>query len=292
MKRPTRAPRDEEGMILVNVLLFVAIASGILLLMITAEDGALERGLRMREAARAQAIAKGGEISAITALRRDAVVAPDNDNGREPWAALAERGAPIEGGRFDLAIADAQGRFNINALMQPNPEALATLGRIAGAVGMTEEQIAKAVAAIRAVGPLSDIRPIATLGLAPPQLARLSGLVTALPYDSRININAASEDMLAILTGDGFAARRMIALRDRQGYLTAADLATLKVTLPPGTGFTSNLFWVHSRVRIGDTGQQITSLIARKDDPAAGKSAVVVGRWIGSAAPAQAPPLR
>ncbi|MFD2499196.1 general secretion pathway protein GspK [Rhizorhabdus histidinilytica] len=256
----------EEGMILVNVLLFVAIASGLLLLMISAEDNGLERGLRMREAARAQAIARGGEVSAVVALRRDALVAPDTDNRAEPWGALAESGAPIEGGSFDLAIADAQGRFNVNALMEPDPVATATLGRIAAAVGMTPEQAVRAVAAIRAAGPLTDIRPLGALGLGPGQVARLSGLLTALPYAGKINLNAASEDLIGILTGDPMAARRIVALRDRQGYLTAADLASLDVPMPQGTGLTSNLFWVRTRVRIGDTSQQITSLIARKDD--------------------------
>lgn len=283
---------DDEGMILVNVLLFVAIASGILLLMITSEDGALERGLRMREAARAQAIARGGETSAIVALRRDAVVAPDTDNRAEPWAALSEKGAPIDGGSFDLAIADAQDRFNINALMQPDPVAAGILGKIAAAVGMSPEQAARAAGAIRAAGPLSDLRPLAMLGLPRAQLTRLAGLVTALPYDSKINLNAASKDMIGVLTGDPMAARRIVATRERQGYVTAADLASMNVTMPQGTGLTSNLFWVRSRVRIGDTSQQITSLIARRDDPGAdGKVAVVVGRWIGSTAPLQAPAL-
>lgn len=278
-------------MILVNVLLFVAIASGILLLMISAEDSGLERGLKMREAARAQAVARGGEISAVVALRRDAAVAPDTDHRGEPWAALSERGAPIEGGTFDLAIADAQGRFNINALMQPDPVAMGTLLRIASAVGMTEDQVKKAAAAIRTAGPLNDIRPLGALGLAPAQVARLSGMLTALPYDSKININAAGEDLLGVLIGDAMAARRIVALRDRQGYLTAADLASLNVSMPQGAGLTSNLFWVRTRVRIGDTSQQITSLIARKDDKQGGKTAVVVGRWMGASAPLQAPSL-
>ncbi|MES2497458.1 MAG: Type II secretory pathway component PulK-like protein [Pseudomonadota bacterium] len=291
MSDPSRPRGDEEGMILVNVLLFVAIATGILLLMISAEDTGLERGLRMREAARAQAIARGGEISAVVALRRDAAVAPDTDNRSEAWAALSERGAPIEGGTFDLAIADAQGRFNVNALMQPDPVAMGTLIRIASAVGMTEDQVTKAAAAIRSAGPLADIRPLGALGLAPAQVARLSTMLTALPYDSKININAANEDLLAVLVGDAMAARRIVALRDRQGYLTAADLASLNVSMPQGMGLTSNLFWVRTRVRIGDTSQQITSLIARKDDGQGGKAAVVVGRWMGASAPLQAPAL-
>ena len=293
--------RGEEGMILVNVLLFVAIASGILLLLISAEDSGLERGLRMREAARAQAIARGGETSAVVALRRDLAVAPDADSRAEPWAALAETGAPIEGGSFDLVIADAQGRFNINGLMEEDPVAIGILGRIAAAVGMSDDQMKRAVAAIRATGPVSDLRPLAAIGLEPARLARLSGLVTALPYPSRINLNAASEDMLAILTGDAMAAHRLVAIRDRQGYIAKGDLAGLRLTMPQGAGFASNMFWVRSRVRIGETSQQLTSLIARRDPPQeasapapaapVAKRTEVIGRWTGASAPLQAPPL-
>ncbi|NWO96470.1 general secretion pathway protein GspK, partial [Escherichia coli] len=80
------------------------------------EELALDRALRTREAARALAVVRGGELSAVVALRRDMVVAPNEDDVTEPWARLSERGAPIEGGSFDLAIADAEGRFNLNAL--------------------------------------------------------------------------------------------------------------------------------------------------------------------------------
>jgi len=277
---------DEDGMILINVLLFVAIASGILLLMISVEDGGLDRGLRMREALRAMAIARGGELSAVAALRRDALVAPDNDNRTEPWATLAERGAPIEGGSFDLAIADAQDRFNVNALMNPDAAALATLARIAAAAGVSPEQAAQAADAVRRFGPVIDLRLLGAIGLNQTQLVRLSGLLTALPYESRINLNAASEEMLAVLTGDAFAARRIVALRNQQGYITAADLASLDVAMPAGTGLTSNLFWLRTKVRIGETSQQLTSLIARKD-MGAGKATLVVGRWTGSSAPVQ-----
>jgi general secretion pathway protein K len=281
----------ETGMILVNVLLFVAIASGIVLLMINAEDSALERGLKMREAARAQAIARGGEISAITALRRDALVAADTDNVTEPWAKLAEQDAPLDGGSFDLAIADAQGRFNINALMSGDAAPVRMLGRIGEAVGIAPAELPKAIGLVRTLGPFSDLRPLRLAGLPPAQLATLNGLITALPYDGKINLNAASEPMLALLLSDAVAAQRLVRLRERQGYLTAADLASANVAVPPGTGFTSNMFWVRTRVRIGDTHSQLTSLIARKTDVPGQPQVFVVARWWGGSPPDQAPAL-
>jgi general secretion pathway protein K len=50
--RPEVRTQEEQGMILVNVLMFVAIASGLVLLMISREELALDRSLRGRNRAR------------------------------------------------------------------------------------------------------------------------------------------------------------------------------------------------------------------------------------------------
>lgn len=286
-----RPKADEQGVILINVLLFVAIASGILLLMISAEDDALNRASLMRQAARAQAVVSGGETSAIVALRRDMVVAPDNDNAAEPWGTLSESGAPIDGGSFDLVIADAQSRFNINAVMEPDASAVAMLQRIAAAAAIPAERVPEAVTLVRLYGPITDIRPLRQAGIDAQQMAVLAQLVTALPYNAKINVNAATEAMLALLVGDPGSAHKLAEARKRRGFLTPADFHALQLTLPPEAGFTSNMFWVRTRARIGESSQQLTSLIFRKPDPAAGNQVVVIGRWPGGSPPDQAPPL-
>jgi len=282
---------SERGVILVNVLLFVAIASGIVMLMIRAGDAALDRGLRMREAARAQAILHGGELSAIVALRRDGVVGPASDNLAEPWAALGETAAPIEGGTFSLAIADAQARFNVNMLATGDPAARDTLARIAAALALPPALAAQAAEALRLAGPVADLRPLRQVAIAPETRARLAGLITALPYPTRINANTASEDLLAILLGDPVAAHALVARRARQGYLTPADFSGENMTVPGPIGFTSDAYWVRTRVTIGATTQQRTSLLIRARNADGTVSVRAVARWRGAAAPDQAPPL-
>ncbi len=291
MTEPRPIPDREQGMILINVLLFVAIASGILLLMITAEDAALDRSIRMREAARAQAIARGGEISAIVALRRDGLLSPETDNRTEAWAALEERAAPIAGGSFDLAIADAESRFNVNALIGGDPVAVAILTRVAAQAGIGASEIPPAIALMREIGPLTDLAPLRSIGLNDRQLASLRDVLTALPADARINLNAVNEPTLALLLDSPVTARQLIAIRERRGFLTPADLHDIQVSIPANAGFTSNLFWVRTRARIGGTSQQLTSLLLRKR--AADGSVVVlpIGRWAGASAPDQAPTL-
>lgn len=282
---------SERGMILVNVLLFVAIASGIVMLMIAAEDDSLARSLRLREAARAQAILEGAELSAIAALRRDALVAPGADSGAEPWAKIGERSAPIEGGTFQLAIADAQSRFNVNRLASGNAIDTEMLARIVAALRLPPGLVSRAADFIREHGRLVDLRPLRLGGLDGPTYARLSGLLTALPYEGRINLNSASEEMLAILLRDPRAAAALVRRREREGFLTPADFLEERAPIPAIAGFTSDLFWVRARVTIGDTSQQRTTLIARRRDDQGRTIVVPIARWRGSAPPEQAPAL-
>lgn len=282
---------DEEGMVLVNVLMFVAIAAGLVLLMINREEIALDRGLRTREAERALAVVRGGELSAIVALRRDGEQAPEVDHVGEPWAKLSESGAPIAGGSFDLAIADAEGRFNINSVRTGEVAATILFQAIGNEVGLTPEQVIAAIEFVRLRGPVTDLRPLRMAGVEPKVADRLERLVTALPGPTTLNLNAADEGMLAVLFRDPVVAQRLVAVRTRQGYLTAKDLTDQNVSLPWGTSFRSNTFWVRTRATIGGTSQQAATLIQRRRLPDGRVEAVPVERWRNAAVPPGAPAL-
>ncbi|RYY47363.1 MAG: Type II secretory pathway component PulK-like protein [Sphingomonadales bacterium] len=282
---------DEAGMILVNVLMFVAIASGLVLLMISREELALDRGLRTREAARALAIVRGGELSALSALRRDAVTGADADHAAEPWGKLSEKAAPIEGGTFDLSIADAEGRFNVNALRSGEVAALLLFQSIASEVELPAEQALAAAEYVRRDGPISDLRPLRLAGINPKVADRLERLVTALPGTTTINLNAADPEMLRLLFRDPLVATRLAEIRGRQGYLTLKDLTDQNVTMPWGTSFRSNTFWVRTRATIGGTSQQVATLIQRRKTPDGQVEVVPVQRWRGAAVPPGAPAL-
>lgn len=286
------APRDDEaGMILVNVLMFVAIAAGMVLLMINREELALDRALRTREAARALAIVRGGELSAVVALRRDGETAPDSDHAGEAWARLSESGAPIDGGSFDLAIADAEGRFNINSVRAGSAAATLLFQAIANAAGLTPEQTLAAIEYVRLRGPVTDLRPIRMAGVPRAVADRLERLVTALPGTTSLNLNAADPELLGVLFRDPVVAERLAAVRARQGYLTPKDLTDQNVTMPWGASFRSNTFWVRTRARIGDTVQQGATLMQRRRTPEGRVDVVPVERWRNSAVPPDAPPF-
>lgn len=285
-----RRPDDgETGMILVNVLMFVAIAAGMVLLLINREELALDRGLRAREASRALAAVRGGELSAIVALRRDLQTAPGMDHPGEPWGKLSESGAPIDGGTFDLAISDAEGRFNINAVRTGEAASLILFQTIGSEIGLRGDQIDYIVQIIRLQGPVTDLRPLGFIGLEPEMMARLERLVTALPGTTTVNLNAADQEMLAILFKNPQAAERLVAIRKRRGYITPADLADQKVTIPWGTSFRSNTYWVRTRVTIGGTTQQVATLMKRGYDGNGKAQVLPIERWRNAAVPPDAP---
>jgi len=282
---------DEAGLILVNVLMFVAIASGLVLVMISREEIALDRGLRTREASRALAVVRGGELSALVALRRDAQLSPDVDHIGEPWSKLSEAGAPIEGGTFDLAISDAEGRYNINAVRRGDAASLILFQTIAKEVGLTDEQMVAAIAYVRLRGPVTDLRPLRMAGVDAKVAERMERLVTALPGETSLNLNAADGEMLGILFRDPVVAARLIAVRQRQGFLTLKDLTDQNATMPWGASFRSNTFWVRTRATIGGTSQQGATLIQRRRTPEGLVEVVPVERWRNAAVPPGAPPL-
>lgn len=279
----------EQGMILVNVLLFVAIASGLVLLMIDREELALDRGLRTREAARAQAIVRGGELSALVALRRDGETAGDVDHAGEAWAKIAVNAAPIEGGTFDLAIGDAEGRFNINAVRTGEAGAVVLLQEIANQIQMPPEQVVAAIEYVRQRGPVTDLRPLRLAGVDPKIADQLDKVVTALPGIPSINLNAATPELMAILFKDPLVASRLVQVRARQGFLTLKDLNDQHVTLPWGCSFRSSTFWVRTRARIGGTTQQEATLIQRRRTQDGKLETVPVERWRNAAVPPGVP---
>jgi general secretion pathway protein K len=161
------------------------------------EDAALQRATVMGDAARARAIASAGEFSAIAALRRDGDLT--NDNGGEPWANIADRGSPITGGRFQLAIGDAQGKLNLNRLVQGDPLTRRRLETVTNALRLPRDTPDHIAGFISVTGPLSDLGQLAAIGLSPADIARLATMVTAVPQATMINLNATPEPLLALL---------------------------------------------------------------------------------------------
>jgi general secretion pathway protein K len=262
--------------ILVNVLAMVAVAAALVMTMLAGEVPAVERATAFGDADRALAIARGGELTVIAALRRDLAAGGDRDNASGAWAHAAQATTAIDGGTFRLAVADAQGRFNVNAATGAGEPQLAA---ITTALGLNPDIAERIAASIAARGRVGDVGELARAGIDDATLARLRALVTALPGAAPVNVNAASPALLAALTGDGAAARVLADRRARAGRLTLVDFAAAGVSMPPGAGFTSDHFIATTTVVQGATTVTLTSLIERRREPAA--AVVAIQRWLG-----------
>ena len=282
--------RPDEGIVLVNVLVLLGLASTVVYLMLSLGDLSIARSQRFGEAGQALALVRAGEQSAIAALRRDMIEAPETDHAAEPWAEVAQADIEIPGGAFELEIADAQGLLNLNALVASGLQGQQALRSVVAAIELPPETVARVTTTVIVDGPLERVEDLTwRAGLSPEEVAALAQFVTALPGTGPVNINAAPAELIAILLQSPVPARVLASIRDRNGFVTPDDVAAARVILPPGVGYRSDLYRLRVSVRIGDTVQSMESLLQRRDGPQ-GPEVVVVARRNATAAVSPPPP--
>ena len=252
-----------EGMILLNVLLVLAVASVAVLIMVSTQDIEVQRSTRLRDAAQANAYARAGELSAVTTLRRDALVAAGTDNLTEDWAKLGQQAIAVPGGRFALAIEDDQSRFNLNSMHTGEAAPIALFQAIGAQLNVEPASLIRIASVVRVAGPLTDDSLIVAAGVPRADLAALAPWVTILPEEASINLNTVGLPLLTLMTRDPEVARKLIEVRTRNGFLMPADLSTEGAPTLPGTGFISNHYRVITTVTVGDVTQALDSRIAR-----------------------------
>ena len=282
-QRPPQRPTD-AGVLLINVLVVLALASAVLVGMIRVADMAIARSQTFLDAARAEALIDGGEASAMAVLLRDMNEAPQADHLGEPWAAIAQDEVAVDGGTFRLTLTDAQARFDLNTLHGSGGIGPQILSRIADRIGLppdAAERIIARMARDPAPARLADLR--AGAGLSAAQVADLGRLVTLLPLRADVNINTAPDDLIFALADNPVQARGLIAIRRLKGALTPEDMAAVQFVLLPGIGYASRLFEVRVTARIGAVEMTGGSLLLRRFGAAGAAEVVAVQRWRGDA---------
>ena len=282
-----RAP--EDGIVLVNVLVVLAIAAGIVALMLTAQDRAIDRARQAANLAQARALTLGAEASVTVALRRDMIEAPEADHLGEPWAAALQREVVLETGRFSVSVEDANARYDVNRLADRRIADVQAFSRIAAAAGLEGPAIARVVSGLARRGPLGEASELASLGLSEGEVALLAPHVTALaPPEGAVNLNAAGPLVLGALLGDARVAERIAGLRGERGFLVASDLARAGAAIPPGSGFTSDAWDVTA---VSEVDGAVAELRSRLRRDARGDVPAVTVEWRRfGAAPGDRPP--
>lgn len=254
--RPT-----DSGVILVNVLVALALGAALVVLMLTSQDNLIDRSRRAAALAQAQALAMGGETSVIAALRTDMVTAPDADHYAEPWALIQQAEVQIGTGRFSLVITDAQARLNLNGLAGGGIAQQQVLERLVTALSLPPQTTAQLVVAVSRTDQPRSLNDIPELD--GPTRAALAPHVDFLPIGAGLNLNTADAVAIGAVLGNRSAALRLVAQRDRTGFVTPDDLRDLGLLGTGGAGFTSDLFDVVVTAQVDDVVVILTSRIQR-----------------------------
>ncbi|MGR3508382.1 MAG: type II secretion system minor pseudopilin [Sulfitobacter sp.] len=268
----------DAGVVLINVLVILSIASIVVFLMLTSQDVSLRRAQSMAAATAADALARGAEASAVTALRRDMINAPDTDNYAEPWAQVAQQEAGLSTGRFSVRIRDAQAKLNLTRLAGGAQVEVEALLRVLAELEISRAdgiRIAAEIAGRPGLKNLSELRSISA-----ETINALSPFVDFLPATATLNLNTAAPLLLRAVLNNRSAALRLESMRGSAGLLTPKDLERVGAVQPALTGFTSQNFDIDILAEVDDIVVNLHSRIARQQS-FAGQSVVVTRRAYG-----------
>jgi general secretion pathway protein K len=256
----------ESGVVLINVLVVLAIAGGLMFLLITTQEAALDRVARASDAAVAEQIALGAEATVVDALRRDLDDAPDTDHLNETWATgVIQDEVTLPTGQFSIQITDLQAKFDINQLAGASVVTLDFSRRLMIALDLppdTADQIARILGVTNGVAKLEDL---AAFGVAQDALAALAPYVVALPAPGTINLNTVDPFLLAVMLKNRGQAAQLTRLRTGRGFLTLADLNDANVIRPQNSGLTSNAYLVEILAQAGAAQIRMETVIVRQN---------------------------
>jgi general secretion pathway protein K len=189
---------------------------------------------------------QGAEAWAADILRQDLVDSPNSDNLSEQWA-IELPPLPVDGGTITGRLEDLQGRFNVNNLLNAdgteNPLARKQFERL---LALLEIDPALAGAVVDWLDPDTDMRfpsggeDVAYAGADPPYrtangtitsiselmavtgfdreiYARIAPYLAALPIGTNLNVNTASDVVLASLSDDIDIATAGALVEERAG---------------------------------------------------------------------------
>ncbi len=271
--------RDTEGgVVLINVLVILSIASIIVFLMLSSQETSLRRAQTMAAATAADALARGAEASVVTALRQDMVNAPESDHYAEPWAQVAQQEASLTLGSFSVSIRDAQSKLNLTRLAGGAPTEVQAMLQLLAELDIDRAEGARIAAEIVSRPGLKDVSDLQSV--TPATIATLSPYVDFLPATATLNLNTADPLLLTVVLNNRSAALRLERVRDAGGMLTQEDLDRVGAVRPTLAGFTSQIFDVEIRAQVDDIALQLVSRITRSEN-FSGRTVAVTRRAYG-----------
>jgi general secretion pathway protein K len=313
MRLRRHIPRPQRGVVLITAILMVAliasVASGIGL----GQQLWLRQTENLNERAQADSLRHSALGWIAILLARDA---RDNkfDHLGELWATQLPP-LPTEGGMIAVSIRDAQGLFNLNNLVRNGAPSIPDIALFQKLLETRGLDPALAEAVLDWIDTDSDKRPggaedVDYLAQQPPYRAANQPLtsvdelrlvrgfnarviealrphVTVLPEPVAINVNTATEPVLAALLpgAAGAALQPLLRHRETQPF---QDVSQFQQQLPPGApapqaayGVRTGYFLVTLAIKTGRLERRSEALIARPD----GKPAAVIWQRLNPVVP-------
>ena len=252
---------SESGIVLANVLVILAIAGSLVFVMQQAQLASLRENGSYAAATVTDSLLRGAETAFVSSLRRDAEMGSQTDHYSEPWAETAQSAVQLKLGHFAVSFVDVQSRFNLRSLNGTDRQNFQLFLRLLEKLQMPK-QLGSTIAA--AAQRTENIQSIADLpGLTLTEMARLAEVTDVLPQRSMINLNTADPVVLAALFRDDLKVGRLLTVRKSRGFLTKEDIQRLGLSIPRGTGFSSNVFEMIAVATLGGVTIGIKSRILR-----------------------------
>lgn len=260
-------PRGQRGVALITVLLVTGLA-----LLITA---GMLRGQRLALHSSAQQIHQlqlrqsvfTGEAWALAYLRE---LGGDPKNPLVPGQAWANGQPPmqLDNGQLEVHIEDLAGRFNITPLFTNNPDEKVMRQRWLRLQNLLEvTPLETEVLQGLSLSDISQLRQVP--GVDAHWYTRMQPWISLLGQDATLNINTASDMLLATLEGvSPELARRLVAERPLQGYASVEDFTYTPGLIGLGinnTGLGINSRWlrIKTEVRLGQSRLRLESDVVR-----------------------------
>jgi general secretion pathway protein K len=252
--RHFKSIKSQQGLALISVLLIFAIVAVLATAMIDRQSLDIQRSGNLQALQQARAYSTGIEYAVRSGLRLDYDDNPDVDHPLEEWA--KPHTYPLEPGTVEIQIIDAQSRFNINGLHKSSTNKAAQIQRFKNLLdelgldptiadrthkfmdedSMVDNDYLAAEVPYRASYNLFK-HPSELLlveGVDAQSYRKLIPYITALPIKATLNVNTASNKVMAALTTSWSLseADAVIGNRGDKGFTTIDEFWSLTEVQP------------------------------------------------------------
>jgi general secretion pathway protein K len=246
--------KHQKGLALISVLLIFAIVAVLATAMIDRQSLDIQRSGNLQALQQARAYSTGIEYAVRSGLRLDYDNNPDVDHPLEEWA--KPHTYPLQPGTVEIQIMDAQSRFNLNGLHKSSTNKAAQIQRfknLLDELGL-DPTIADRTQKFMDEDSMVDndylaeevpYRASYNLFKHPSELLLVEGVdaksyrqlipyITALPIKAALNVNTASNKVMAALTTSWSLseADAVIGNRGDKGFATTDDFWGLTEVQP------------------------------------------------------------